>query len=79
MYHTAPKLESVLPLKPTPYVVYMDLQDHREDKIHRDSCKHYLDRDRNATTVRWDEGPYYTKQSAVHATQIERESQCCNP
>jgi hypothetical protein len=36
-----------------PYVVCEDLADASETKVHRTDCRHYADRDRDATTMRW--------------------------
>ena len=66
------------------YVVFEDLDDATETKVHRDSCRHYRERDREATTVRW-HGPY---SSHVEATRTaagiaagksygHRDAKCC--
>lgn len=39
------------------YVIFQDLADATETKIHKESCLRFLSRKRNAATVRW-HGPY---------------------
>ncbi len=68
-----------MPSEETAYVVYFDLQDRRESKIHSASCVYYLGRDPEATTTRWDEGPYRSRQEAEAATEVTRGCGTCRP
>ena len=66
------------------YVVYYDLDDPRENKIHRIYCKHYeahLERQRlgiSTPTTRWD-GPFPSRQAAEEQTGVSRSAGCCEP
>lgn len=56
------------------YVIYFDLQRANPDRIHKDSCYLYRDRDRKATTSCW-KGPYDTEQSA--RSSVARSLEVC--
>lgn len=66
------------------YVVYEDLADATETKVHLDSCGHYVGRDQEATTVRW-HGPYSSHAEATRtAANVAadkshgyRDAHCC--
>ena len=70
------------------YVVFEDLQskksitgpDDLPVKIHKDSCRFYVNRDVNATTVRW-HGPFSTFDKAEACARRLgkpwKRAQCC--
>ena len=68
----------------TEYVVYMDLADHREHKIHLTSCRWYLRKlDQmkagvETPTTRW-YGPYSSEQEAKLKTHVARTCRDCIP
>lgn len=45
------------------YVIYFDLQRANPDRIHKDSCRIYRNRNPKAATSCW-KGPYDSEQSA---------------
>ena len=66
------------------YVVFEDLQSKRfitgfsdtAVKIHKDSCRFYLNRKRDASTVRW-HGPFNTLEEAkAFARQLGKSWRC---
>ena len=57
------------------FVVFEDLDDATETKVHSNTCRHYVDRKLDATTTRW-HGPFKNpEEAAQHARAIaERKS-----
>ena len=52
------------------FVVFEDFDDATETKIHRESCRHYLNRKLDASTVRW-HGPFERlKDAEEHAESV---------
>jgi hypothetical protein len=67
------------------YVVFEDIADATETKVHKASCPRYLNRKANASTTRW-HGPFDTFQEAVDAATaiamrkrygVRRDPVCC--
>lgn len=50
------------------FVVFEDLADATETKVHKDSCSYYFNRKPNAPTTRW-HGPYETYEAAAAAAR----------
>ena len=46
------------------FVVYEDLADATETKVHKDSCSYYFGRKKSALTTRW-HGPFETFEEAA--------------
>ena len=69
------------------YVVSEDLVDATETKVHRETCRYYLNRKGNATTVKW-HGPFDDYKIACQKAQkiahnkrfgTKLNPYCCNP
>lgn len=60
------------------YVVYFDLDDGGENKIHNTTCHFYRNRKPDATTTEWSRRHYATKQDAIQETGVDRECKCCD-
>jgi hypothetical protein len=50
------------------FVVFEDLADATETKVHKDSCSYYFGRKKSAPTTRW-HGPYKTREGAADAAR----------
>ena len=58
------------------YVVFFDLVKATENKIHPVTCKHYINRKRDASTVKWSR-EFDSKEEAIRETGVSIEAQGC--
>lgn len=58
------------------YVVYFDLIDAKENKIHPTTCQHYRKRKRDASTTKWSR-EFESKDEAIRETGVSIEAQGC--
>ena len=54
------------------YVVYFDLEDASEHKIHSTSCWYFINRKTDAKTTRWSCEKYATVEEAARQTNVTR-------
>lgn len=58
------------------YVVFFDLDEATENKIHPALCQHYRNRKRDASTTKWSR-KFNSKEEATRETGISIEAQGC--
>ena len=54
------------------YVVYLDLEDASEHKIHSTACWYFINRKSNAKTTHWPDEEYTTVEEAERQTGVTR-------
>jgi len=57
------------------FVVFEDLADATDTKVHDANCHYYLNRKKDATTVRW-HGPFALMADAVNLAQSISDRKC---
>ena len=58
------------------YVVYFDLMDAKENKIHPSTCQHYENRKLDTSTTKWS-CVFASKEEAIRETGVSNEAQGC--
>ena len=58
------------------YVVYFDLDEAKENKLHPSTCQHYRNRNPITSTTKWS-CIFASKEEAIRETGVSREAENC--